>query len=591
MKHFIFLTLLLLTLNGYGQNKISDYNIAVKAQEKYIDQLQDIVQEYSSWSEARALARPIREQFKDEVERGRYMLRQGADFVIEPIYYVDLSRLEDVIRTNGDWGADYLHIEARRTDIIKRAQRKVMTVTFDTGRPDHVAIQPYIYDEDGKNFSTSPTDDDVHSHSTHCMGIKLGLDQDKWPNPVAEAGKLRTAWQKVLSDSGSGSYSGVAQAVAHQNIATRELIKNGWFVIYSLSLGGGTTNHDPLEAAFKEAQEMGVIIIASAGNTGAGVNYPALSVYTHAIGALAKFGDTVDKASYSSFGPELWGSTPGSSIYSTVPQDSYAYKSGTSMAAPYMVQVLTIMASIYPTATAGQLIAHIEKFGTDLQPDGRDDRTGFGWPVIDALLDNTIGDPPPPPPPGRKEICDDKIDNDGDGLIDCADPDCSDFEGCKEPPPPPPPTVKPERLYIGTFPVPGKPNGYYQTKWRINSDPNSTYQNFYYRIEVQSEFREYVEIFAAELEAEVDKHNANRSYGLMDNSDTQDAAYWVAWFMDYFISKKFPLVKITKIEGYNDKGLRVQLGDKELKSINSLGGFFVRGKRDIKRMNAQLFNN
>jgi hypothetical protein len=51
-------------------------------------------------------------------------------------------------------------------------------------------------------------------------------------------------------------------------------------------------------------------------------------------------------------------------------------------------------------------------------------------------LHTALGGGAPPPP--EVEICDDGIDNDGDGLIDCADPDCSAAPNCASPPPPPP---------------------------------------------------------------------------------------------------------------------------------------------------------
>jgi hypothetical protein len=38
---------------------------------------------------------------------------------------------------------------------------------------------------------------------------------------------------------------------------------------------------------------------------------------------------------------------------------------------------------------------------------------------------------------GSKEVCTDGQDNDGDKLIDCADSDCSEDPSCKTPPPPP----------------------------------------------------------------------------------------------------------------------------------------------------------
>lgn len=62
----------------------------------------------------------------------------------------------------------------------------------------------------------------------------------------------------------------------------------------------------------------------------------------------------------------------------------------------------------------------------DSQPDNPED-----CPLVDD-------DPPPPPPLAQ---CEDGLDNDGDGLVDLADPGCSsasDDDEFNEPPPPPP---------------------------------------------------------------------------------------------------------------------------------------------------------
>ncbi|THH34898.1 M43 family zinc metalloprotease [Neolewinella litorea] len=48
--------------------------------------------------------------------------------------------------------------------------------------------------------------------------------------------------------------------------------------------------------------------------------------------------------------------------------------------------------------------------------------------LITAACDGT------PPPPTPQEICDNGIDDDGDGLTDCADPDCASFASCAPPP-------------------------------------------------------------------------------------------------------------------------------------------------------------
>ena len=70
---------------------------------------------------------------------------------------------------------------------------------------------------------------------------------------------------------------------------------------------------------------------------------------------------------------------------------------------------------------------------------------------LDGLIDKAdIADcpttPPPPPPPPQKEICDDGIDNDGDGLIDKAD--TVDCPTTPPPPPPPPPPINSSQIVL-----------------------------------------------------------------------------------------------------------------------------------------------
>jgi hypothetical protein len=58
------------------------------------------------------------------------------------------------------------------------------------------------------------------------------------------------------------------------------------------------------------------------------------------------------------------------------------------------------------------------------------------WAAINAsrpgLLSAACNGTPPPPPPAT-EICDNNIDDDGDGLVDCADPDCGSDPNCSTP--------------------------------------------------------------------------------------------------------------------------------------------------------------
>jgi hypothetical protein len=100
-------------------------------------------------------------------------------------------------------------------------------------------------------------------------------------------------------------------------------------------------------------------------------------------------------------GPEVFVSAPGSNVLSTYPPNVNRELSGTSMATPHIAGIAAILLSVYPTANGNTIANHIAKYAVDLPPTGRDKETGYGAPLMRALLGNTPGGgtPPPPPPP------------------------------------------------------------------------------------------------------------------------------------------------------------------------------------------------
>ena len=99
-----------------------------------------------------------------------------------------------------------------------------------------------------------------------------------------------------------------------------------------------------LERAVNYAWRQGSLIIAAAGNHGSeSPVYPAYYENTVAVAAtdqndalvpLSNYGDWVDLAA------------PGFNIYSTLPSDSYGYKSGTSFATAYVSGLAALLFSI-----------------------------------------------------------------------------------------------------------------------------------------------------------------------------------------------------------------------------------------------------
>ncbi len=174
-----------------------------------------------------------------------------------------------------------------------------------------------------------PWDDD-HGHGTHVAGTVAALNNEK--GVVGVAPNIDLYAVKVLDRNGGGSWADIANGITW---ATDEDIE-----IINMSLGGGHSS--TVQRAVKYAHEAGVLLVASAGNSGPGentVSYPA--AYPEVIAVSAT--DINDEfPNFSSRGSQVELAAPGVSILSTVP-GGYETKSGTSMASPHVAGVAALV--------------------------------------------------------------------------------------------------------------------------------------------------------------------------------------------------------------------------------------------------------
>ncbi|MFP3880151.1 MAG: S8 family serine peptidase [Dehalococcoidia bacterium] len=174
------------------------------------------------------------------------------------------------------------------------------------------------------NFSSGTTVDDVHGHGTHVAGIAAAMTNNG--AGVAGLGYSCSIMNvKVMGDNGGGTYSAIASGIIWA-------ADNGAEVI-NMSLGGSGYS-STLEDAVNYAWSKGVVVVAAAGNNGdTSPIYPAYCINCMAVAAT----DAIDeRTSWSNYGDWVDVAAPGNCIYATLKDNSYGYKSGTSMASPHV---------------------------------------------------------------------------------------------------------------------------------------------------------------------------------------------------------------------------------------------------------------
>ncbi|MES2522094.1 MAG: S8 family serine peptidase [Gemmatimonadota bacterium] len=197
--------------------------------------------------------------------------------------------------------------------------------------------------------------EDTIGHGSHCAGIIAG-------GPIINGSGIRgfapAAEVHVVRIFPGGRFSDLVAALDY-------CMENGIDVV-NLSLGGGEPSRI-IEERLTRAKEMGVACIAAAGNSGGPVSYPASSTNCLAVSAIGKWGefptdsfhaqqalselqsaDGLFPAKFSCFGPEIDVAGPGVAIVSSLPPDSFGAWDGTSMAAPHVTGLATLVLAHHP---------------------------------------------------------------------------------------------------------------------------------------------------------------------------------------------------------------------------------------------------
>jgi subtilisin len=285
-------------------------------------------------------------------------------------------------------GIDRIDVDENRTADIDGGgpALDVAVAVFDTG----IAPHPDLRIGGGISCVKDPNAlNNNHGHGTHVAGTIAALDNEIGVVGVAPGAELWSV--KVASDSGvvltSSLLCGLDWVAAHASSID----------VINMSLGGqgkdGTCDSAPLHLAICNVVGAGVTIVVSAGNDGKDSSRVVPATYEEvlAVSAFADYNgqpgggadppfrdgvqcvrfnenlpgvDDDNFAFFSNFGPDVDITATGVCVLSTVPNNAYAWNTGTSMAAPHVAGAVALYLADHPSARPAEVRAWLLSVGS-----------------------------------------------------------------------------------------------------------------------------------------------------------------------------------------------------------------------------------
>jgi len=259
-----------------------------------------------------------------------------------------------------DW---LLAVAADQFTAQKEPAQKILAYSYNPDFDSRLIVGDTYDDYENKSYGNNMVNGEFAYHGTHVAGI-IGAVRDNGEGMDGIADHVAIMGIKVVPD-GDERDKDVANGI-------RYAVDNGAQVI-NMSFGKGYSPEKWLvDQAMRYAAKHDVLLVSGAGNEGSDIDknpkYPNDTYQKKpclgkkqapnliSVGALSPDGGEQAIAEFSNYGKKgVDVFSPGVYIYSTTPDSTYDYASGTSMAAPVVSGVAALIRSRYPELSAKQV--------------------------------------------------------------------------------------------------------------------------------------------------------------------------------------------------------------------------------------------
>lgn len=306
----------------------------------------------------------------------------------------------------------YLHTPQLQTVSRFPARHTVLVALVDSGIDrTHPELAPHLFtnqrdpvngldddangyadDYQGYNFygayinaSSSDSSDGV-GHGTHLAGLIAATPE----NALGIEGlnsRVSLLSLRFVNSKGAGNQFDAAMAIYYAVAMGADIINCSW---------GYYRYNTILKEAVQYALSRGVIMVAASGNDGIDRNeYPAGFDGVIAVAAIEQ---NLQPSYYTNSGHHIDFAMFGTAIYSTLPNNGYGFRSGTSQSTALVTGVIARLLSFDPglkPAVYSLLTTHAD----DVHAIGKDTLTGYGLINTDSLYASLAATQPEPQPP------------------------------------------------------------------------------------------------------------------------------------------------------------------------------------------------